>query len=201
MLKIKKRRKLTSPRSATSLLALGLLVGGGYMLSLAAAPTVAPIIATKPITVSELPEPKITDNRIVIPKIGVNIVYGSAGKASLDRGAWWRYPERGNPVDGGNFIIAAHRFTIMPTPRSTIEKSPFYNIDKLVTGDKVVIDYKGVRYAYEINEIKHIAATQIEIEERTDDPRLTLYTCGLGGAKDGRIALFAKPIGQVALAN
>ena len=152
----------------------------------------------KPIEVRSLPAPQATDNRVIIPKIGVNIPYDK-GAASLDRGAEWRYPERGNPEKGGNFIIAAHRFSIQPTPQGTIEKSPFYHIDKLAVGDKIVIDYIGTRYGYEIEKIFTVKPTQVEIEAPSTDAKLTLYTCELDGSDAGRVVVVAKPLGKVAL--
>ncbi len=180
-----------------TILAVGCLFIGGYLLLLVSAPLVAPYVYTKPIDVKSLPKPQITDNRIIIGKIGVNIPYGTDGKLSLDRGAWWRYPERGNPIDGGNFIIAAHRFSIQPTPRSTIEKSPFYNIDKLTLGDDIVVDYKGKRYDYRITKIFDVRPNQVEIEAKTNDNRLTLYSCELGGAEAGRVVIIAERKGEV----
>lgn len=182
------------------IIAVLLLSGGLYMLSLTLAPTIAPVIARKPITVSALPTPKKTENRIIIPKLGINIAY-APGEASLDRGAQWRYPERGNPASGGNFIIAAHRFSIQPTPMGTIEKSPFYSIDKLEIGDKIIIDYEGIRYAYEIDKRFDVTANQSEIEATSDTPKLTLYSCELNGSEAGRVVITATPMGKVDLAK
>ena len=198
MLKLKSKKKFSWQRLVIGCLACGLLGAGVYLLMLVSAPSVAPIITMKPIDVKKLPVPSVKDNRIVIPKIGVNIPY-APGAASLDRGAEWRYPERGNPDTGGNFIIAAHRFSIQPTPMGTIEKSPFYHIDKLVVGDKIIVDYKGTRYAYGIEKIFDVKPTQIEIEAVSTEPKLTLYSCELGGAEAGRVVVVAKPIGTVDL--
>lgn len=200
MLKIKNTRKKVSWSHLVGVLALIMMGGGIYTLGLVASPTVAPLITMKPIDVKTLPAPEKKENRIVIPKIGVNIPYGP-GESSLDRGAQWRYPDRGNPDKGGNFIIAAHRFSIQPTPQGTIEKSPFYHIDKLVVGDKLVVDYEGTRYGYEITKMFDVKPTQIKIEAPSTDPKLTLYSCELGGAEDGRVVVVAKPLGKVALNN
>ena len=175
-----------------------ILGGGLYVLSLVASPTIVPLIVQKPITVSALPLPEKTENRVVIPKLGVNIPY-APGEASLDQGAQWRYPDRGNPERGGNFIIAAHRFSIQPTPMGTVEKSPFYNIDKLIVGDKIIVDYLGTRYAYEIDKIFDVNSSQTEIEAESDISKLTLYSCELGGSEAGRVVVTATPMGKVAL--
>jgi sortase A len=188
-----------APRKILVVASVLLIAGGLYTLALVFAPAAAPYLVTKPITVSALPAPKTTDNRIIIPKIGVNIPYNAGGKAALDQGAEWRYPERGNPAKGGNFIIAAHRFTIQPTIGGTIEKSPFYNIDKLVTGDKIVVDYDGVRYGYEITSLSTVKPDQTEIEAPSDTAKLTLYSCELDGSDAGRVVIVAGPLGKIAL--
>ncbi len=198
MLAITQKRKVNKKKIALSISAIALLGGGLYVLSLVTAPTIAPLITMKPIDIKTLAAPEKTGNRIVIPKIGVNIAYDK-GAAALDRGAEWRAPTNGNPADGGNFVIAAHRFSIQPTPMGTIEKSPFYRIDKLAVGDKVVVDYEGKRYGYEITKEFTVKPTQIEIEARTNDPILTLYSCGLDGAEGDRFVLQAKRLGELAL--
>src|SRR5574344_340530 len=106
MLSIKHKRTSNLKRAALSVSAMSLLGGGLYMLSLVAAPIAAPILTMKPIDVKTLPSPEKTGDRIVIPKIGVNIAYGK-GEAALDSGAEWRMPGNGNPSEGGNFVIAA----------------------------------------------------------------------------------------------
>lgn len=200
MLQINTKRTIISGPKILATVAALLLIGGGYVLTLVGAPSVAPLIVMKPISVSALPSPAKSDNRIIIPKLGVNIPYGE-GKNALDRGAEWRYPERGNPETGGNFIIAAHRFSIQPTPFGTIEKSPFYNIDKLTMGDKIIIDYSGTRYAYEIDGTKNVTPDSTEIEAPSEEPKLTLYSCELDGSAAGRVVFTAKPLGKVALEN
>lgn len=198
MLKIKTQRSIISgPRIVMTVASL-LFIGGGYLLTLVGAPTVAPLISMKPISVNALPAPAKSENRIIIPKIGVNIPYGE-GAAALDRGAEWRHPDRGNPETGGNFIIAAHRFSIQPTPQGTIEKSPFYSIDKLGVSDKIIVDYNGTRYAYEISAISDVKSNQAEIEKASEAPKLTLYSCESDGTAAGRVALTAKPLGKVAV--
>jgi sortase A len=198
MLKIKTKRTLFSGARIITMIAIVLLTGGAYIMTLVAAPTVAPIISMKPINVNALPAPEKAENRVIIPKIGVNIAFNK-GDAALDRGAQWRYPERGSPETGGNFIIAAHRFSIQPTPQGTIEKSPFYNIDKMTVGDKIVVDYQGTRYGYEIATVDTAAPDQVDIESPSETAKLTLYSCELGGSEAGRVVLTATPLGKVAL--
>ena len=198
MLALQKQK--SHKKGAATLVVLGctILGGGLYVLSLVLAPAIAPVVARKEISVQSLPEPSATDNRIIIPKIGVDIAYGK-GEASLNKGAEWRYPERGNPSKGGNFIIAAHRLSIQPTPGATVEKSPFYHIDQLAVNDKIIVDYDGTRYAYQIDKKFDVTPSQTEIEAESDTPLLTLYSCELSGADAGRVVINASPIGEVAV--
>ena len=130
--------------------------------------------------------------RIKLPKIDINLPYSTGGAETMEHGAWWRKPENGNPKDGGNFVLSAHRFIMGLTPQQTLRKSPFYNIDKLTVGDEIIIDYNGVRYNYVISEKQSVKPDAVEIEQRTDQPQLTLYSCTLGGANDGRDVIIAK---------
>lgn len=198
MLVIKQRKhRFTKSRPIIGL-AIFTLLAGIYLLSLAGAPAVMPMIATSAIDVNSLQRPTVGANRIVIPKIGVDIEYGE-GEQALDNGAQWRFPERGNPKDGGNFIIAAHRFTLAPTPLETVRKSPFYHIEKLAVGDEIVVDYDGKRYGYRISKKFDVKPSQTEIEAADTDNRLTLYSCGLGGVSDSRIVLYGDPLGEVTI--
>lgn len=199
MLAIRGKRRVNYTRLVFSFVAIALTIGGLYALLLSVAPAAAPLFVLKPINVSSLAAPNQRDDRIVIPKIGINIMY-KTGAAALDQGAEWRSPTSGNPQEGGNFVIAAHRFSIQPTPMGTIEKSPFYSINKLANGDKILIDYKGKRYGYEITKMFTVQPTQIEIEARTNDPILTLYSCSLSGSESDRLVVQAKRMGEVALA-
>lgn len=192
-----KKRTGRTKRSIIGACGLLLLVGGLYMLSLVVAPIAAPYLSLKPIDVQALPAPVKTGNRLIVPKLGITIAYDT-GASALDRGAEWRAPISGNPADGGNFVIAAHRFSIQPTPQGTVEKSPFYNIHTLANGDKIVVDYEGKRYGYEVTKTFRVKPTQVEIEARTADPLLTLYSCDLAGADSDRYVVQAKLLGEVA---
>ncbi len=179
-----------------SIIATIMIIGGLYTLAI----TITPFILSQTIdqknnSTTQLiskTENKITENRLYIPKIDINLPYASGGAETMEHGAWWRKPENGSPKDGGNFVLSAHRFIMGLTPRQTLRKSPFYNIDKLAVGDEIVIDYNGARYIYAISEKRSVKPEAIEIEQRTDQPQLTLYSCTLGGANDGRDVLIAK---------
>jgi LPXTG-site transpeptidase (sortase) family protein len=117
--------------------------------------------------------------------------YAGDSPKILNRGVWHRYPERGDPKKGGNFILSAHRFELGITPLHTKEKSPFYNVDKLAVGDEIKIYFDRHWYNYKIDKIYNVKPQQISIESPSDAARLTLYTCSKKGAADGRVVLEA----------
>ncbi len=174
------------------------LVGGMYLLVLVMTPNIPVLFPIEKIDAKALPAP--AGDRIYIPKIGVNVSLATGGAEALDKGSWHRFPERGDPVAGGNFIVSAHRFSLGATPGQTRTKSPFYHIDKLAVGDQILVDFQGKRYGYEITSHNEVKPTQTEIEaplERDAQPKMTLYTCTLKGESDGREVYIAKFLGEV----
>lgn len=175
---------------------------GGYLLYNVLAPAIPDFTVDKEATAQKLKtvEPAPGDNRIYMPQINVDVpivdINGNE-EAALDKGAIHRAPGSGNPRDGGNYVVAAHRFTLGVTPAQTRLKSPFYHMNQMAIDDMVYVDYEGERYAYKIYEKKTVSPSSIEIEDRTDEPRLTIYTCTLSGSNDGREVLFAKMVGKV----
>jgi sortase A len=146
-------------------------------------------------TVKKMDQPAGSNgDRLYIPQINVDvaIIEGADGNA-LEKGAWHRKPENGDPAKGGNFILSAHRFVMSLTPSGTVVKSPFYNIGKLTEGDRIVVDFKGERYPYVIKKKYTVAPSAVEIEAPSKEPKLTLYSCTLEGSTDGRDVFEAVP--------
>lgn len=195
MKKIEKGKKRRSGAIIT-VAAVVMLAVGAYALIAALHPFISSYFINESdngtIQKLEETEEKITENRLYIPKIDINLPYATGDESVMETGAWWRAPSSGNPKDGGNFVLSAHRFVMGWTPGETVKRSPFYNIDKLNIGDTITIDYDGERYAYTVEEKHSVAPTAVEIESPTEDNRLTLYSCGLGGASDKREVLIAK---------
>lgn len=168
-----------------------LLFGAGlYMLLL----TFAPSLNVPGLSVPTTTATANDVNRIVIEKIGVDIPFHTGGAEALEKGAWHRFPERGDPEKGGNFILSAHRFQLGVTPQQTRAKSPFYNLDKLEKGDKITIKYNNLTYTYQVDQKYDVERTAVEIEAPSEAHKLTLYSCSLKGEKDGRIVLEATQI-------
>lgn len=137
-----------------------------------------------------------------IERLNLLLPYNTGKDASvLEKGAWYRFPERGSPETGGNFILSGHRFKLGATPNATKERSPFYHIDKLQKDDVIDIYSKGKWYSYRVVNIKSVAANATEIEAPSETAKLTLYTCSLKGSADGRVVVEALPFAREAASS
>jgi LPXTG-site transpeptidase (sortase) family protein len=173
-----------------------LLLTGIYLIILFSAPAMTnfPVFTPNSIKYNANDDYNDTRNRIQIPKINIEVPYYTGGTESLEKGAWHRMPQNGDPKNGGNFVLAAHRLEIGWTPGQTIRKSPFYNIDKLTVGDDIYIFYENNKYTYKVNKIFQVEPTALQIEDRSADNKLTLYSCTLKGANDGRVVIEARQL-------
>lgn len=135
-------------------------------------------------TTTEIP----TDNRLVIPTIGIDeAILESNNIGVIDNGGTWRRPNTSSPSKGSNTVIVGHRFY-------GLNGSTFYNLDKLKINDSIAIYWEGKEYLYSVTDVKVVSPSAVEIEAPTADAQLTLYTCTpLWTAKD-RLVITAKPI-------
>ena len=150
----------------------------------------APVISTK----KDITKISVTkSDQIVIPEVGISAPIVAGGSEALEKGAWHRFPERGNPVDGGNMILSAHSFIFAWNPLQTRENSYFYNLHKLNVGEKVYVDWQGKRYTYKVSKMYEVKPNAVDIEAPSKDAHLTIYTCTPGGSADGRVVVEAIP--------
>jgi sortase A len=174
-----------------------MLVGGIYMLSLVFAPKLVPYLNSGDVKrVIDSSTPQEGNDRLYVQKLGVNAPIKTGDAPVMNNGGvWHRFPERGDPVAGGNFILSAHRWHTGKTPAETIAQSPFYNMDRMAVGDSIFVDFRGKRYKYEIYEIQQVKPDKTQIEEplaEGEEAHMTLYTCTLKGSADGRVVIYAK---------
>ncbi len=128
------------------------------------------------------------DNRLMIQKIGLNVAINEAQNISALNTGSWRRPNTSKPNENGNTVIVGHRFTYRGN-------DIFYHLDKIKEGDSIRVWWEGKAIDYKVESTKIVSAESVEIEDRTDDQRLTLYTCTpLWSAKD-RLVVVAKPAG------
>lgn len=155
-------------------------------------PSSSPVVV-KPGTVvrpkSKAVKPKPADNRLVIPKIGVDvaIVEGKDQEAALNKGIW-HIPNTSTPDRGGNTVLSGHRFRYLSGPKT------LYLLDKLKKGDPIIIYWKGKEYDYAVVMAKIVKPNQVGILDNTKRPQLTIFTCSPLFSTKERLVLIAKPI-------
>lgn len=140
-------------------------------------------------TVTRPDPPK--DNRIVIPSINLNepIKEGN-GIWVIGEGGTWHLPKSVDPPDQGNSVIIGHRFY-------GSKGSTFYNLDKVKLDEKLAVYWQGKEYIYQVNSIKTVPPTAVEVENQTPDRRLTLYTCTPLWTAKNRLVITALPVEEV----
>ncbi len=175
---------------------------GGYVLLNTVYPSLPPAVTGQADAVSKVltqRQPALEKNRLYVPKIGVDVeIVTGVTDETLEGGAWHRAPENGDPITGGNFVLAAHRFNLGLTPDQSRAQSPFYHLDKMESGDQIFVDFKGVRYAYEVTKHYKVSANDVSIERTQPDARMTMYSCDLRGWRTSREVIEAKPVGTIA---
>ena len=177
------------------------LFGGGYLLVNILSPALQlPFDDPKDATAKKLVanQPTVNQNRLYIPQINLDVaIVEGDDESALTNGTWHRQPQNGNPVEGGNFVLSANRFSLGLTPAETRAKSPFYHVDQLSEGDQFYVDYAGTRYAYEVASVYAGDQNTSDIESRSDGAKLTLYTYD----QTSRSVVEAKPVGTIAWVN
>ena len=128
-------------------------------------------------------------NRLVIPKIGVDveIVEGST-QTALWRGVW-RIPGTSTPDHSSNTVLSGHRFQYRPPNSSTL-----YLLDRLQNGDVIIVYWQDQEYDYVVRQRRVVNPDAIEILAPTDTPLLTIFTCTPLFTTKQRLVLFAAPI-------
>ncbi|MEO5949346.1 MAG: sortase [Candidatus Saccharimonas sp.] len=199
MLAIRYQSSFSVKKMLLVMIIVACITAGLYVSSLFLSPAIAHRFLLDPISVSALPKPAVSDDRIIIPKLGINLNY-STSVASLISGAQWREQNLGNPADGGTMILIAHRLNIQSTPELTVTRSPFYALDTMAINDRLIVDYKGIRYGYEITSVHTGAVGDTSVPLDSSDDHLVLYTYD-SDHDTRRTVVIAKPLGKVALTD
>lgn len=128
-------------------------------------------------------------NRLVIPKIGVDVpIVEGPTETALWRGVW-RIPGTSSPDKGGNTVLSGHRFQYRPPNSSTL-----YLLDRLQNGDPIIVYWNDQEYDYVVRERRVVNPDAVEILAPTDKPQLTIFTCTPLFTTKQRLVLIAEPI-------
>jgi LPXTG-site transpeptidase (sortase) family protein len=101
------------------------------------------------------------------------------------------YGQTANPGQSGNVVIVGHSSGEPWTLGSY--KYIFTLLNKVIAKDKIIIDYSGVRYIYEVIAADIVRPTDLSILEQPKNQfNLTLVTCTPVGTSKDRLIIHAK---------
>ena len=120
---------------------------------------------------------------IKIPKIGLSMAFvEGVSRDDLKKGPG-HYPDTPMPGTFGNAAIAGHRTTYL---------HPFYDVDKLVKGDKILVDTLAGHFTYAMTDQLIVKPTDVQVVDNTFDAQLTLTSCNPKYSAAQRIVIKAK---------
>ncbi|MEI7860704.1 MAG: class E sortase [Acidimicrobiales bacterium] len=146
----------------------------------AVAPVVAPVI----------PAPALGGpvGIISIPKIAVSMAVVEGTDAEQLRSGPGHYPGTPLPGESGNVAIAGHRTTYL---------HPFYDLDRLVPGDKInLVTVQGL-FVYRVTSSRSVDPTDVSVVAPTPTPMLTLTTCSPRYSATQRLVVQADLVADV----
>jgi LPXTG-site transpeptidase (sortase) family protein len=114
-------------------------------------------------------------NSLTISKLGVDKSVLQLKDIAPLRSEFWVLPWTSTPEKGGNTVVVGHAYNNV---KGKFTKSTLYELDTLKAGDEIIFTWKGTKYTYVVSETKKVSPNQIEIEDQTANPTLTIYSCG-----------------------
>ena len=120
--------------------------------------------------------------QIAIPRLKVKAtIYKGVTDVQFDRGVGF-WPGTALPGTTGNVVIGGHRTAAM---------RPFYNIEKMKTGDLIAVSRPGRSFTYKVTKVFIVRPTDVWIVEPTSTATLTLFTCHPRGSTSKRYVVRA----------
>lgn len=173
------------------LLVIVLVALGAYSYILFNAPQRTPLTEIQ--QASFLEAQGFDTNRLIIPKISVSEEIFSGDASVLKKGIWHRFPERGDPQEEGNTILAGEGYVFAWLPQKVVSQSRLYNLNKLQAGDAIYVNWNGKQYEYVVEDKKQVSTNDTSYDAVSSNAKLTLYTSTANGKPDGQVLLIARP--------
>jgi sortase A len=120
---------------------------------------------------------------LVIPRMNLDImVVEGTGTLDLEKGPG-HYSQTADPWDPhGRVGIAGHRTTYL---------APFWSLDRLGTGDDVILRTRYGTYRYTVSRSTTISPSESWVLDQTTKPTLVLTTCTPRFSASERLVVFA----------
>ncbi|MDD4319808.1 MAG: sortase [Candidatus Peribacteraceae bacterium] len=140
---------------------------------------------------SALPQVGPPENRIIIPKLDLNVPLVNPSFQALLQGDWTQvekdiqsalergvvhYPGTANPGQAGNFFITGHSSYYPWAPGGF--KTVFARLHNLQPGDEYWVYFGGDKHRYVVRSKKEVSPSDISVLDQPTDERIgTLMTC------------------------
>jgi sortase A len=137
-------------------------------------------------------------SQLTIASIGVKapiIFEPSTNNSNIDyalRSGVVHYGSTALPGEQGSVAIFGHSSGLAWAPGDY--KFVFTLLEKLKIGDSILLDYKGVRYIYEVSGSEVVRPTDMAVLKQTDKSELLLITCTPVGTSQSRLVIHAKQL-------
>ncbi len=174
----------------------------------ATAPDATPEARERGELLSFLPNVGPPENRVLIPKLKLNVPLVEPKIDSLLRQDWEQveidiqdalvngvvhYPGTARPGQAGNFFVTGHSSYYPWAPGKY--KTIFARLQDLVPGDEYWVYYKGDRHRYIITEKKEVSPSDITVLDQPENRRIaTLMTCTPVGTTLRRLIIVAQEV-------
>jgi LPXTG-site transpeptidase (sortase) family protein len=137
---------------------------------------------------ADSPPDSSASNTLFIESLGMSEVIYEGGLEQLKKGVL-RRSQTSTPTKGSNTVLVGHRFAYG-------SRGVFYHLDKVKTGDRIVLHWEGKSYAYNVSEVIVVPPSQVSIEQPTEEDILTLYTCTPLWTATDRLVIRATLVGE-----
>jgi len=157
---------------------------------------------------SYLPPIGPPENRIIIPKLGLNVPLVTPSYQSLLDEDWEKveadiqdalqmgivhYPGTARPGQAGNFFVTGHSSYYPWAPGKY--KSVFARLHNLEAGDEYYVYYGGDQHRYIVRSKKEVSPSNVDVLDQPVNRRLaTLMTCTPVGTTLHRLILVAEEV-------
>ncbi|MBI4033015.1 MAG: sortase [Candidatus Blackburnbacteria bacterium] len=146
----------------------------------------------------EVELPRVRFYTLSIPKLGIRDAVAEIGGEDLSKGLV-HYKGTALPGKIGNSVIFGH--SILPQffdPKNYL--SIFSTLPRLEKGDKIIIDYDGITYTYEVQSMFETQPDDLAVlGQDTDGVYISLITCVPPGTYLRRLVVKAKLLPQAKL--
>ena len=149
-----------------------------------AANSVVQVVTNKKPPSAPIPD----DEELKIPRLNMTeVIHTGDSIYELNKGVWL-VPHTSAPDLASNTVIIGHRFTYAGP-------AVFYFLDKIELNDRITVDWHHKEYTYKVTAINVVPPTDIAVQNATDKPQLTLYTCTPLITAKNRLVITAPLIG------